>query len=95
MLYQNERLVIRERKIRNGTVYSKLIVKSLRPDDGGQYSCIANNHVRNITHTAAINVYGLPFVHQMENVTVAAGQDAVIRCYVSGHPITEIQWERG
>ncbi|KAG1671041.1 Down syndrome cell adhesion molecule-like protein Dscam2 [Nymphon striatum] len=92
-LEDNERFVFREKILGNGTVHSKVIIKSVRAIDGGEYTCMANNEVGNISHAGTINVYGLPMVHQMKNITVAAGQDAIIRCYVSGHPIKEIHWE--
>ncbi|KAG1650335.1 Down syndrome cell adhesion molecule-like protein Dscam2 [Nymphon striatum] len=85
-LEENERYVFREKILGNGTVHSKVIIKSVRAIDGGEYTCMANNAVGNISHAGTINVYGLPMVHQMKNVTIAAGQDATIRCYVSGHP---------
>ncbi|KAG1671038.1 Down syndrome cell adhesion molecule-like protein Dscam2 [Nymphon striatum] len=93
-LQKNDRYVFKERSTRNGTAHSKLIIKSLRASDGGEYTCIATNNVSNTSHTAKVNVYGLPVIHAIDNVTVAAEQDALIRCYVSGHPIINIHWER-
>lgn len=95
LLISNRKFVIREEKSNNGTIASKVIVKNIRTRDGGAYSCIAENKVEKMVFTERITVYGLPYVHQMDNVTVAAGQNVTLNCYVSGHPIKFIKWERG
>lgn len=75
-------------------VTTKLTIRNIRSRDGGEYTCTAQNKLDLTSHTDAINVYGLPLVHPIENVTVAAGQDVVIKCYVSGYPIKFIKWRR-
>ncbi|KAG1671033.1 Down syndrome cell adhesion molecule-like protein Dscam2 [Nymphon striatum] len=91
----NTKFLVSEKIMKNGTIVGKLIIKNIRTEDGGDYSCRADNKKQSKSFTNVINVYGLPIVHNIRNVTVAVGGDVYIRCYVSGYPIKEIRWERG
>ncbi|KAG1670060.1 Down syndrome cell adhesion molecule-like protein Dscam2 [Nymphon striatum] len=73
---------------------TKLTIRNIRSRDGGDYTCTAQNKLGVTSHTDSINVYGLPLVHPIENATVGAGQNVVIKCYVSGYPIKFIKWRR-
>jgi len=38
---------------------------------------------------------GTPVIRPMKNVTTVAGEELVLRCYVSGYPIHSITWRKG
>ncbi|KAG1654807.1 Down syndrome cell adhesion molecule-like protein Dscam2 [Nymphon striatum] len=93
-LHNNNKFVLRETQMHNGTVVSSVVVKSIRSVDGGEYSCTAINKVDSVTHFKMLNIYGPPMVHDMDNITVAVGEVAVVKCYVSGYPISSIKWNK-
>lgn len=86
---------IKEDSFDNSTVRSILTITNMVSLDGGDYTCLAKNKIDTIKHSNRVNVYGLPIVHQMDNFTVAAGEDVTFKCYVSGYPIKSITWTRG
>lgn len=46
------------------------------------------------THSARVNVYGLPYIRPMLKITGVAGKSLVIKCPVAGYPIESISWEK-
>ncbi|CAM1303024.1 Uncharacterised protein g3441 [Pycnogonum litorale] len=78
----------------NGIVTSKLVIKNIRSKDGGEYTCTASNEMSTQSHTDRLKVFGIPVIQPMDNVTVAAGEDVMIRCYVTGYPLKVIKWRR-
>lgn len=48
-----------------------------------------------VSHSAKVNVYGLPFIREMPKITGISGTDLSIKCPVAGYPIDKIHWERG
>ncbi|KAG1671037.1 Down syndrome cell adhesion molecule-like protein Dscam2 [Nymphon striatum] len=96
VINSNDRFLIEEKFMEERIVTSKLTVKSIRVQDGGEYSCVASNDInKKITHSDSISIYGLPIVQQVHTVNIAAGIDVTLRCYVSGYPIHSIEWEKG
>lgn len=85
----------RQRYIQGGVVVSDLRVRSVTVRDGGLYSCTAVSDVGRDSHAAHVHVYGLPYVRNMRNVSVVAGQDGVIPCYYGGYPIAAVSWTKG
>jgi hypothetical protein len=47
-----------------------------------------------VSHSARVNVYGVPFIREMPKITGVSGSDLIIKCPVSGFPIDAIIWER-
>ncbi|KAG1650321.1 Down syndrome cell adhesion molecule-like protein Dscam2 [Nymphon striatum] len=88
----DNKFILRESRSKNGSAISSLIVKNIRSIDGGDYSCVATNKVDSVQFSRSIKVYGPPLVHRMKNITAAVGQDVNIKCYVSGYPVSAIQW---
>ena len=74
---------------------SYLNISDIRIEDGGGYSCKADNGVSTTVHYARINVIGAPIVRPMKNVTIVAGESLVVKCPAGGYPIDTIAWERG
>jgi hypothetical protein len=64
-------------------------------EDGGEYSCVAENRAGKVFHSARLNVYGMPYIRLIPKVTAVAGETLHLKCPVAGYPIEEIHWERG
>lgn len=76
-------------------VIAHVNITSLKVEDGGEYTCIAQNEIAKISHSSRINVYGVPFIREMPSVQVVAGKQLYVKCPVAGYPIESINWERG
>lgn len=48
-----------------------------------------------VSHSAKVNIYGLPFIREMPKITGISGTDLIVKCPVAGYPIDKIHWERG
>ncbi|CAK1540394.1 unnamed protein product [Leptosia nina] len=79
----------------NGDVVSYLNLTSVRPEDGGRYTCRAHNSRGTVEHSTRLNVYGPPSIRNISPVRVVAGVNTTIFCPYSGFPISEIRWQRG
>ncbi|XP_053618370.1 cell adhesion molecule Dscam2-like isoform X1 [Plodia interpunctella] len=78
-----------------GDVVSYLNITSVRPEDGGRYSCRAHNSRGVAEHSTRLNVYGPPSIRSVGPVRVVAGVNTTVHCPYSGFPISEIRWQRG
>lgn len=78
----------------NGKVTSYLNISSIAVMDGGKYKCIASNSLDSVSHEARINVVGEPVLrpYQATNLTLIAGQKALLQCPIVGYPISSITW---
>lgn len=76
-------------------VISHVNITNVRVEDGGEYTCSASNTVGVVTHSAKVNVYGLPFIRHMRRVYAVAGSGLRVKCPVAGYPIDKITWEKG
>ncbi|KAL0850695.1 hypothetical protein ABMA28_006640 [Loxostege sticticalis] len=79
----------------NGDVVSYLNITSVRPEDGGRYTCRAHNSRGAVEHSTRLNVYGPPSIRNVGPIRVVAGVNTTIYCPYSGFPISEIRWQRG
>ncbi|XP_052739469.1 cell adhesion molecule Dscam2 isoform X9 [Bicyclus anynana] len=93
-LNSGERLQIGQFVTADGNVESHLNISSVHPNDGGLYSCIASSKVGSASHSARVNVYGMPYVRTMKKRPVVAGDTLIAHCPVAGYPIDSIVWER-
>uniref|UniRef100_A0A6P7FJH3 Down syndrome cell adhesion molecule-like protein Dscam2 isoform X4 n=1 Tax=Diabrotica virgifera virgifera TaxID=50390 RepID=A0A6P7FJH3_DIAVI len=75
-------------------VISHVNITNIKAEDGGEYTCTAHNTVGKISHSARVNVYGLPYIRDMHKITGVAGMSLIIKCPVAGYPIETITWER-
>ncbi|CAH2101989.1 unnamed protein product [Euphydryas editha] len=79
----------------NGDIVSYLNITSVRPEDGGRYTCRAHNTRGAVEHSTRLNVYGPPSIRNIGPVRVVAGVNTTIYCPYSGFPISDIRWQRG
>ncbi|XP_063822595.1 cell adhesion molecule Dscam1 isoform X1 [Ostrinia nubilalis] len=93
-LSSGERLQIGQFVTADGNVESHLNISSVHTNDGGLYSCIASSKVGSASHSARVNVYGLPYIRPMKKRPVVAGDTLIAHCPVAGYPIDSIVWER-
>ncbi|CAM1303017.1 Uncharacterised protein r2_g1303 [Pycnogonum litorale] len=93
-IFRGDNVKIKETAIKDGSVRSQLNVNSIRVEDGGEYICKISNKLGVDIHSRRINVYGLPIVHKINDITVGQGHLVTINCYVSGFPIESIEWSR-
>ncbi|XP_041675644.1 Down syndrome cell adhesion molecule-like protein Dscam2 isoform X23 [Drosophila eugracilis] len=90
----NDRYQVGQYVTVNGDVVSYLNITSVHTNDGGLYKCIAKSKVGVAEHSAKLNVYGLPYIRQMEKKAIVAGETLIVTCPVAGYPIDSIVWER-
>ncbi|RZF37195.1 hypothetical protein LSTR_LSTR017473 [Laodelphax striatellus] len=95
MTFSFLRFVIGQYVTVHGDVISHVNISSVSVDDGGEYSCSAENRAGKAIHSARLNVYGLPYIRVIPKVTAVAGEEFELKCPVAGYPIEEIRWERG
>ncbi|XP_075984284.1 cell adhesion molecule Dscam2-like isoform X2 [Anticarsia gemmatalis] len=79
----------------NSDIVSYLNLTSVRPEDGGRYTCRAHNSRGAVEHSTRLNVYGPPSIRSIGQIRVVAGVNTTIYCPYSGFPISEIRWQRG
>uniref|UniRef100_A0A4Y0BIQ2 Down syndrome cell adhesion molecule-like protein Dscam2 n=1 Tax=Anopheles funestus TaxID=62324 RepID=A0A4Y0BIQ2_ANOFN len=75
-------------------VISHVNVSNVKEEDGGEYTCVAQNSIGKVSHSAKVNIYGLPYIREMPKITGVSGHDLIIKCPVAGYPIDKIHWER-
>jgi len=53
------------------------------------HDCLTDGWMTWLTHA------GTPVIRPMKNVTTVAGEELLLRCYVSGYPVHAITWIKG
>lgn len=91
----SDKIRIESDVVTGGKVRSKVRIKNILVEDSGVFQCIVENRLGNVSHSENIQVYGLPMVRPMRNITVVAGQNALVKCHIVGYPIGTIQWTKG
>ena len=68
-------------------------IETVRKEDEGNYTCIANTRAGIIESTAFINVHVKPSIEVIENMTVLEGVSEVnLLCKATGDPAPIIEW---
>ncbi|XKL66866.1 hypothetical protein PGB90_010286 [Kerria lacca] len=77
-----------------GDKISYLNITDVQANDGGLYQCEAASKVGTATHSARLNVHGLPHIRPMEKKMIVAGGTLMVTCPFAGYPIESVTWER-
>ncbi|XP_044574410.1 Down syndrome cell adhesion molecule-like protein Dscam2 isoform X3 [Cotesia glomerata] len=93
-LPQNDRILIGQYVTVYGDVISHVNISSVKSEDSGEYQCTAASRAGESSHSARLNVYGLPYVRPMPAVSAIAEKQLEIKCPVAGYPIESIIWEK-
>ncbi|GAB6021000.1 Down syndrome cell adhesion molecule-like protein 1, variant 3 [Chamberlinius hualienensis] len=75
-------------------VRSELKINRLSIEDGGLYSCVANNNAWTTEHTSRINVYGELGMHKLPTITAVSDGALTLNCPYYGYPVKEIKWRK-
>lgn len=81
--------------INGGLVKSHLNLTKVNVMDGGLYTCRGSNDRGESSHSNRINVFGLPGVRKMNNISVVSGATLRMRCSYYGYPISSTSWLKG
>uniref|UniRef100_A0A0L8HWP1 Ig-like domain-containing protein n=1 Tax=Octopus bimaculoides TaxID=37653 RepID=A0A0L8HWP1_OCTBM len=92
LIYSSDITTIKTYATEQADVVSTLHITNIQVQTGGEYRCIGSNVVGKVTHMARANVYGVPYVRVLQNITATAKQPLIMKCYVSGYPIGSITW---
>lgn len=79
----------------DGKVVSYLNVSSVQVEDGGEWTCTAANAAGSASHSARLNVYGLPYVRAIPKITAVADANVTVRCPAAGYPLLDVVWSKG
>ncbi|CRK99030.1 CLUMA_CG011985, isoform A [Clunio marinus] len=93
-LPNNDRLMIGQYVTISGDVISHVNISAVKTEDGGEYACTARSRAGQNSHSARLNIYGMPFVRSMSPISAVAGRVLQIKCPVAGFPIDKIVWEK-
>uniref|UniRef100_T1JAL9 Down syndrome cell adhesion molecule-like protein Dscam2 n=1 Tax=Strigamia maritima TaxID=126957 RepID=T1JAL9_STRMM len=77
-----------------GEVVGFLNITYTKPEDGGDYKCVATNPAGKVEHSARLNVHGPPAIRPIRKISALAGGDSMIRCPYYGYPIDSVWWEK-
>lgn len=66
----------------------------MKTEDGGEYECTARSRAGQSSHSARLNIYGMPYIRAMSPISAVAGKMLQIKCPVAGYPIDKIIWEK-
>ncbi|KAI9578572.1 hypothetical protein GQX74_009146, partial [Glossina fuscipes] len=94
-LPNNDRLMIGQYVTMFGDVISHVNISAVKSEDGGDYECKAISRAGEASHTARLNIYGMPYVRPMPKLSAVAGKMFFLKCPVAGYPIDSIIIEKG
>ncbi|XP_029355302.1 obscurin isoform X2 [Echeneis naucrates] len=85
-LRPGDKYVIKQRKTINS-----LIIKGLKPEDSGEYTCQCRDH----RTTANLKVHAIPisFIQQLKNTQAEEGTSVMLRCELS-KPGIPVEWRK-
>ncbi|XP_069815234.1 obscurin isoform X2 [Dendropsophus ebraccatus] len=78
-------------EMRQDSAVRELIIHSLEPEDAGEYTCTARS--KRTSATLTVRELDITIVRGLQDVSVAAGEDAVFRCDVSHENAREVEWK--
>ena len=85
-------------KVQSDGVTASISFKETRPDDKGEYNCVATNDLGSASCTASLNVLVVTkpdFKEKMKGIEVMEGDTATFNVVVAGYPEPSVEWFRG
>ena len=85
-------------KVESDGVTASMCFKETRPDDKGEYKCVATNDLGSASCAASLNVLVVTkpdFKDKMKGVEVMEGDTATFSVLVVGYPEPSVEWFRG
>ncbi|GAB6033414.1 Down syndrome cell adhesion molecule-like protein 1 [Chamberlinius hualienensis] len=80
---------------KDNSIVSHITINKIQVEDGGLYRCTASNTAGSASHSARLNVHGLPFIRALPKMTSVEGSNMTLFCPTSGYPIDSIVWMKG
>ncbi|XP_075217809.1 cell adhesion molecule Dscam1-like [Lycorma delicatula] len=77
-------------------LYSSILkISSVGRSDSGNYTCVASNPARIVTHTAVLSVSVPPeWVTEPKDMSVIAGHPVTLQCQANGYPVPQHNWRK-
>ncbi|KPU79154.1 uncharacterized protein Dana_GF27026 [Drosophila ananassae] len=93
-LPNDDRIMIGQYVTMFGDVISHVNISAVKSEDGGEYTCKAYSNAGEVTHSAYLNIYGLPYIRPMSILSAVAGKSFSLRCPIAGFPIESVSIEK-
>ncbi|XP_070135044.1 cell adhesion molecule Dscam2-like [Drosophila bipectinata] len=93
-LPKDDRIMIGQYVTTFGDVISHVNITAAKSEDGGEYKCKAYSKAGEVSHSAFLNIYGLPYVRPMSFLSAVAGKQFSLRCPIAGYPIESVSIEK-
>uniref|UniRef100_A0A3Q2CT39 Hemicentin-1 n=1 Tax=Cyprinodon variegatus TaxID=28743 RepID=A0A3Q2CT39_CYPVA len=73
-----------------------LHIERVQMEDGGDYTCLAENVIGATNHTTTVYVYVIPTIqHGPQVFSTIEGTPTTLPCHASGEPSPDITWTKG
>ncbi|XP_060644686.1 cell adhesion molecule Dscam2-like [Drosophila nasuta] len=93
-LPNNDRLMIGQYVTTFGDVISHVNISAVKSEDGGDYECKAISRAGEASHSARLNIYGMPYIRHMPKLSAVAGKVFSLKCPIAGYPIESVYIEK-
>ncbi|KAH8378332.1 hypothetical protein KR093_010752 [Drosophila rubida] len=93
-LPNNDRLMIGQYVTTFGDVISHVNISAVKSEDGGDYECKAISRAGEASHSARLNIYGMPYIRHMPKLSAVAGKVFALKCPIAGYPIESVYIEK-
>ncbi|XP_047438423.1 neurofascin homolog (chicken) a isoform X10 [Mugil cephalus] len=81
------------RKVKFENYNKTLKIINVSEEDGGEYVCMAKNHLGSIQHSIFVQVKAAPYwLDKPTNLVLAPGENGRLVCRANGNPKPNIQW---
>lgn len=71
-----------------------MIISGVRPEDGGEYKCVASNKASTVEKTVLVTVLVKPRVIEFRNLSVPIKSEVRMECRASGNPLPTITFRK-
>ncbi|XP_034230309.1 fasciclin-2 isoform X2 [Thrips palmi] len=71
-----------------------MIISGVRPEDSGDYKCVASNKASTVEKTVLVNVLVKPRISDFRNLSVPINTEVRMECRASGNPLPTITFKK-